>query len=274
MLAGPLTGIIDREGRSGVECAMRTLRPIVMIVRYWRSTMRNFTRVATMCLLAVLSVTGYAQATGTESDSLVEVKAKKVKKAYLLPGADFSGYKKVIIAPSEVAFQKNWLRDMNNPSASPSRRISDKDASKILEAARSGFDEIWAEAFRAAGYEVVNAPGDDVLKLIPGVFDLYINAPAATSAGRSKTYTVEAGQASVILDVRDSVSGTLLGRAIDNRRAGTNTGRFEWTTSASNRSDFNRLFKRWAKLAADGLGDLAQASPIPETLQPGKSLPK
>jgi hypothetical protein len=237
--------------------------------------MKIFARIAVACLVSTLgAASALAQTSGGEADALVKIKAKKVDQAFLLPGADFSTYKKVIIAPSEVAFQKNWLRDMNNQSMSLSQRLSDKDAQKILEAARSGFDEIWAEAFKASGYEVVSAPGNDVLKLAPAVFDLYINAPDVPTAGRTKSYTVEAGQASLSLDVRDSVSGTLLGRVIDKRTAGTDMGRMQWTTSVSNRADFGQLYKKWAKIAADGLSELAKASPLPETLQPNQKLPK
>jgi hypothetical protein len=236
--------------------------------------MKTFTRIAIACLLSAMTMTTFAQDAGGEADALVKIKAKGIDKAFLLPGADFSGYKKVIIAPSEVAFQKNWLRDMNNQSMSLSRRLSDKDAQKIIEAARSGFDEIWIEAFKAAGYEVVTAPGSDVLKLVPSVFDLYINAPDTMDAGRSKSYTVEAGEAALSLDIRDSVSGALLGRAIDRRTAGTDMGRLQWTTSVSNRSDFGILFKSWANQATKSLGELAKASPLPETLKPNQKLPK
>jgi hypothetical protein len=77
-----------------------------------------------------------------------------------------------------------------------------------------------------------------------------------------------------LLDVRDSVSGALLGRVIDNRTAGDNVGHMQWTTSVSNRADFGQLFKRWAKIAGDGLVELAKASPLPETLEANKKLPK
>jgi hypothetical protein len=236
--------------------------------------MKTFTRLAIACLLSTFALAAFAQATGGEADALVKVKAKGLDKAFLLPGADFSTYKKVIIAPSEIAFQKNWLRDMNQQRISLSRQITDKDVVKILEAARSGFDEIWAEAFKSAGFEVVTTPGEGVLKLTPGVFDLFVNAPDVATAGRSQSYAVEAGEASISLDVRDSVSGTLLGRVIDRRTAGNSTGTLQWTTSVSNRNDFGHLFKTWAKIAAEGLKKLAAASPLPETLQPNQKLPK
>jgi hypothetical protein len=235
--------------------------------------MKFFLRKLTVGAVSLMAAALCTQALAQEADSLVKVKAKRIDQAYLLPGADFSGYKKVWIAPSEVAFQKDWLRNMNRQAVSLSQRLADKDARKIIDTARSGFDDIWAEAFKKAGYEVASASGDGVLKIIPSVVDLYVNAPELRNTVASRTYTVEAGEATLFLEVRDSVTGTLLGRAIDKRTARTSTGRMEMTNSVTNRADFAQLFRIWAKTAADGLVDLAQASPLPETLKPNQKLP-
>ena len=39
-------------------------------------------------------------------DGLVQVKAKRLDLVYLQPGADFRGYTKVMLAPTELAFEK------------------------------------------------------------------------------------------------------------------------------------------------------------------------
>lgn len=225
------------------------------------------------CALLIIANVALARDVERTWDSLVRVKSRNVDEAYLLPGANFSQYSKLMITPAEVAFQKNWLRDMNNQAMSLSRRVSDKDANRILEAARSGFDEIWVNAFKSAGFEVVTAPGPDVLKLTPAVLNLYINAPDIRSADRVQTYTIEAGHAVLDLEIRDSVSGALLGRAVDKRVAGPRVGQLRWTTGVSNRADFRRLFMQWAKIAADGLKELQQISPLPEAIEPNRKLP-
>ena len=89
---------------------------------------------------------------------------------------------------------------------------------KIVETARTGFDEIWAVAFKNVGYEVVNAPGEDVLEVAPRVVDLYVNALDRPTTGPSRTYTVQSGEATLHMEVRDSRTGTLLGRVADRRR--------------------------------------------------------
>ena len=46
-------------------------------------------------------------------DNLVLVKSKRLEAVYLLPGADFRTYTKVMLDPTEVAFRKDWMRDYN-----------------------------------------------------------------------------------------------------------------------------------------------------------------
>ena len=56
--------------------------------------------------------------------------------AYVAPGADFRTYTKVMLDPGEVAFKKDWMRDVNDSSAGVSKDVTDEDAQKILAAAR------------------------------------------------------------------------------------------------------------------------------------------
>jgi hypothetical protein len=188
-------------------------------------------------------------------EGLVKVDSKKLAAVYLLPGADFRGYSKVMIDPVQVSFRKGWQKDMNMRRGA-SRRISDEDAQEIAKAVRSGFGEIFADAFKAKGYEVVTTPAPDVLRLSPAIVNLYINAPDPMGgAAITRTYTVEAGEATLSLEARDSTTGALLGVAVD-RRATRNTGRLEFTSSISNRSEFEQLFKRWADICVNGLEEL------------------
>src|SRR5262245_19966366 len=184
-------------------------------------------------------------------DGLVRVKPKRMDAAYVAPGTDFRTYTKIMLDPAEVAFKKDWMRDVNDASVGVSKDITDEDAQKILAAARDGLDQIFRETFEKAGISVVTTPGKDVLRLSPGVANLYINAPDTMSAGRSRTYTTEAGEATLVLEARDSTSGALLGRVFDRRETRQSTG-VQWATSVSNRSDFKMLFPNWAIICVKG----------------------
>ena len=82
-------------------------------------------------------------------DGLVLVKSKRLEAVYLLPGADFRVYAKVMLDPPEVAFRKDWMRDYNEQAAF-SDQITDNDAQSIMVAVRKGFDAILTKAFTDA----------------------------------------------------------------------------------------------------------------------------
>ncbi len=194
-------------------------------------------------------------------DGLTRFKAKRMDDVYLLPGADFRGYTKVMLDPTEVAFKKNWLRDYNDQALDLSQRISDSEANRMLEKVRTGFEDIFRKAYEEAGYQVVTEPGPDVLRMRTAVANLYVSAPDVPTAGRTRTYSRDAGSAIVIIEARDSTSGALLGRAMDGRTIGDT--RPYLRNSVTNRSDFESLFKSWAKISINGLAELKAMSPVP-----------
>jgi len=204
-------------------------------------------------------------------DGLVEVKPKKMDAAYLMPGADFRPYTRVMIDPTQVAFRKDWMKSVNQDRRELSRSITQEDADRILAAARSNFDDIFAEAFTKAGYPVVTAPGPDVLRVSTAVLNLYVNAPDLPSPGRSVSFTTEAGEATLVIEVRDSQTGALMGRVLD-RRETRGTAGMQMSTNVSNVSEFRALFKQWAGITVQGMEELKAHSPVPADLKPGQKL--
>ena len=130
--------------------------------------------------------------------------------AWLRPGADFRPYTKVIIGPTQVAFQPNWMKDYNL-NAGLGNWVTQERANQIMASAQTNFDDIFRDAFKKAGYEVVTAPGPDVLQVNSAIADLVVNAPLGQSTGQT-TWIISAGQAALIVEVRDSTTHALLGR--------------------------------------------------------------
>jgi hypothetical protein len=203
-------------------------------------------------------------------DGLIQVKPKRMDAAYLMPGADFRPYTKLMIDPTEVAFQKDWQKRIND-SRRLGDRVDDQDAQEILAAARTNFDDVFSEAFTKAGYTIVKEPGPDVLRISTAVVNLYINAPDTMSAGRSYSFTAEAGEATLIVEVRDSMTNALMGRVLDRRETQGGAG-MQVATRATNQSEFRALFRQWANTATKGLEDLKAHSPVPLDLKPGQKL--
>jgi len=81
----------------------------------------------------------------------------------------------------------------------------------MLDIARDGVSEVYAGAFAKAGYEIVTAPGPNVLRIPAAVTNLTVTAPDTLQAGRVTRYSRDAGQATLLLEVRVSLSGALMG---------------------------------------------------------------
>jgi len=210
-------------------------------------------------LAAVAAAPALAQAT-TEWDGLVHVKSKRLKAVFLLPGADFRAYSKVMIDPPESAFRKDWVRDYNRANRDSGSRVTDAEAAEALGSVKSGFAEILDEEFRKGGYQVVTTPGADVLRIRSGVVDLDVKTPEPRGAGRTNVYSEEAGEATLIIEARDSLTNALLGRGVEARVAGYNVSLLR--NRQTNRRDFEMLFRDWAQASVRGLGTLKEMSPV------------
>jgi Protein of unknown function (DUF3313) len=195
-------------------------------------------------------------------DGLTKVKGKRLDAVYLLPNADFSGYNSVLLLPVVVAVHKNWQRDMNDKTRSTGRKITPEEITQLREEVAKNVLEIFSEELKKGGYTLATAPGPNTLSLQVVIADLYINAPEKLQegAGRSKSYTFEAGYATLALETRDAATNQLLGRAVDRREART-SGSLQWTTSVSNRADFRNMFRTWAKILVKGMDDLKERKP-------------
>ena len=232
-----------------------------------RDTSRMFCA-ACLWLFAAASVA--QEATNSDNwEGLVSVVPKKIDALALMPGADFRPYRKLILEPATIAFQKDWMTRTSR--ASLAEHVGQEEAEEIAAAVRENFTEVFTETFRKAGYEIVAAPGADVLQVRAGIVDLYLAAPDSRQSGRGRTFTLEAGEATLFLEARDSTSGALLGRGLDRRKT-RNTGRLMIANRATNRAEFRLLFQQWADIVVAGLANLREVSPIPADLKPGQKL--
>jgi len=176
-------------------------------------------------------------------DNLVPVDDAAVAMAYIDPDADFGVFKRVAILEPQVAFRSNWQRDQNR---SRTRNISTRDMDRMKADVATLFERIFEERLEAAGYEVVEVTGDDVLLLRPAIVDLDVTVPDTRSPGRTRTFSSTAGAATLYIELFDALTGDIVGRAADRqavRRAG---GMLSWSNSVTNSAEARRMFGGWA----------------------------
>ena len=174
-------------------------------------------------------------------DGLVAVHSRSLDEFYLRRDANLAAYRKVMIDPVQVKFDKGWLKYARNVM----RPVGEENVERIAEDIAADAQASISEAFRARGLEIVGAPAPGVLRLSARVADLYVNAPERPSPWIKNNFTREAGQAVLLLEARDSASDALLGRVVHRGKA-LRMVRFTWTNDASNRIWFDALIRDWA----------------------------
>lgn len=198
-------------------------------------------------------------------DGLTRMKARHMDAVFLLPGADFTGYTAVIIEPVEVALRENWQRDVNR-SRMGTRKVTDEQVQKMRTEVAEALPEVFSRDFQKAGWTIATEPAPNVLSLQSAVINIDVAAPDTPSAGRVKSYSFDAGSATLALEVRDSQTRQLLGRAVDARRTPGGSASLQWTTTVSNRADFQSLFKEWSRILVNGMNELKEgAKPTPHS---------
>ncbi len=159
------------------------------------------------------------------------------------PGVDFASYGAVVIDPLQVSFDDTW--DPNRTPRDVSSRLTDSDIQAIKDDMARQFREIFVEELTAGGYRVVEQVGAGTLRIVPEVVDVYINAPDTMSAGRSSSYTMDAGSMTLRLEARDGPTGQLLARVVD-EATGIDTGTLRLTNAVTNTAEYRRAVRSWA----------------------------
>jgi hypothetical protein len=182
-------------------------------------------------------------------DGLQKTKVKGLDLAYARPGASLAGYSKFKLDPVEVAFHKNW-----DPKKTGSNiKLSAQDRENIRTGVAKVVDEEFVKELQTkGGYPLVKEAGPDVLRVRAYVINLYVNAPDTMTAGRSRTYTVSAGEMTLFAELYDSETGEVLARVVDRSEA-RNSGMMSLSNSVVNASEARSIASSWARILRNGL---------------------
>ena len=217
------------------------------------SLRRHFSLLATLAVVALAVGSADAGDNVEAAKTLPEYTAEglqrvpntKITALYLRKGADFGSYDKVAIHDCRVAFRKDWQHDQNKSSR---LKVSDEDMTRIRTELSQGFRKVFTDRLTANGETVTTAVGTGVLVLRPAIIDLDISMPGSTDPEPGIVRSAaSAGQATLYLELYDSVTDELLARAIDVEAAGAR-GYISVRNAATNRTDAEIMLKKWADL--------------------------
>ena len=171
---------------------------------------------------------------------------------------DLTEYSKIMFEGVGIEF-----REVSGPysgragSTSVARRSSQSEFA-LHEDTRALFEEAITGAFReemgqSEVFEIVEEAGPDVLLIRGGLLDVVSRVPPET-IGRSRVWISSVGEATLILEIRSSMSNSIYVRAADRRAMDSNVARE--SNSATNRAEVRRLGRRWGRQLRDGLDTL------------------
>lgn len=211
--------------------------------------MRAILTAMVACALLVLQGTALAeeQLPQVSHDGLHLLKDTKVRAVYMKPGADLKEYNKIALLDTYVAFRKNWQRDHNRDAVGLADRVSDKDMQRIREELAAEFKKVFTkELSEKGGHEVVTTAGSGVLILRPAIINLDVTAPDLMEPGITRTFTADAGQMTLYLELYDGKTQDIIARVIDPEVVGNDI--VHVSNSVTNKADVDRLLRRWADL--------------------------
>ncbi len=190
-------------------------------------------------------------------DGLHKVDNSRADVAWARPDFDISGYTKIWLVGAGIEYRQ--VKDRGRSTMARSQGgpyfIDDK--------ARAQFEELVGKVFKEEfekieKYELVDEPGPDVLMIRGGLLDVTSYVPPDPIGGRSYIYLSSVGEATLVLELRDSETGTILARSVDRRAAETIGGTFTRSNSVTNSAEARRLIRFWATRLREGLDGFSQ----------------
>ena len=238
-----------------------------------KSLLRTATTAGILVGLAGYGATASAQTppltvqTGPDAeisvDGLHRVDNSVLDLVYVKPELKLQGYTNVIIGEIRVAYRKDPEgRRVGNPGGMPEEANFALSRSQ-MDVLKSLFQEaVVKELTKDDGYEIVDAPGPDVLRVSAYLVDLVVRVPTEKTAGRQYTRARSYGEVTLVLELHDSESEEILGRVADRRDPTRNTDNSLAIVSPTYvKADVERLFEYWANVLREGLDRVRELDP-------------
>jgi uncharacterized protein DUF3313 len=173
-------------------------------------------------------------------DGLHRIDGGAIDRAWAKPGADLGGYSQVLLLPAEMTF-----RDVKDPGFDHSATNYPIDDAH-REQLRAVLDEAFVtELGKSKRFALTDKPGPGVLEIRGAVLDVVSHVPAQP-IGRSAVFTKSLGEATLVVELRDSVTHEALARAVERRAA--ERAMPARSSSVTNVSEIRNAAHRWADL--------------------------
>ena len=188
-------------------------------------------------------------------DGLVRIDHGRFRDSWADPDIDFSKYNKIMTG--EAVFEFRAVKKSSSASLTRSSNesefwISDDNKAKLIEVVTEVFSK---ELDKSEKFTRAESAGPDVLVIVGGLHDIVSRVPP-DHIGRGEIYLSSVGEATLVLEARDSLSGETIYRAIDRRSAEQAGGYGNISNSVTNTAEVRRMAARWATRLREGLDSI------------------
>jgi hypothetical protein len=191
-------------------------------------------------------------------DGLNVVDNSKADKAWARPDFDLSPYSKIMVVGADIEYApaKKQNTSMNRSGSGP-YFIDDTSRARFETLVKETFME---EIAKIENFELVNEAGPDVLMIRGGLLDVvsYVPQDSVNTAGRGAIYLSRIGEATLVLELRDSETGAIIARSIDRGAAEPIGNMMTESNRVTNASDVKRLIRHWAISLRNALDGFVQ----------------
>ena len=185
-------------------------------------------------------------------DGLHKVENARSDAAWAVPDFDLSGYTNIMFVNLGIEY-----KEVTYKGSSPAV-ISQGGPYFIDDRARAQFEELVSEIFseelgKITRFQIVDEPGPDTLLVGGGLLNVTSQVPPDSAGSRTRYLLSKIGDATLVLEIRDSKSNRILARSVDRRAAETIGGSFQRSNTVSNSVELKRLIRYWAVALREGL---------------------
>ena len=188
-------------------------------------------------------------------DGLYRVKGGTADAAWVRKGADISQYSKIMLQGVGIEYRPGGEsgRLYYSRRSADHFEISDKQKERLVEILTEAFRK---ELGKSEHFTIVSEPGPDVLLIRGALLDVVSFVPPEP-IGRGEIFLSRVGEATLVLEIRDSVSDAILVRAVDRRAAEDAARGFSRSTRVFNAAEVRRMAQAWARKLRERLDEYA-----------------
>ena len=184
-------------------------------------------------------------------DGLYPIRGGTAQAAWARRDADISRYSKIMLQGVGISYRPGGETDKlyHLRSADEHFEISEQQKERFRNVLREEFRK---ELERSQRFRLVDEPGPDVLLIRGGVLDVVSYVPPEPS-GRSQVFLSRVAEATLVLEILDSVSETIMVRVVDRRAAENKARGFRESNRVANTAEVRRMVGFWARTLRERL---------------------